>query len=178
MFRYHTAMDATPTFKLKSAKMLKEFIYIRFNKDLSHGPNTRYVYVIVEYFNSGQEIGDSLVDSLKYISHCFYWRVKQTNGSTAINVTVGYDTSNCSVYAFDDMRIAQWDGNLWKDLGQGSIWPGGTFPPRNPKPLRCETVEKGPHSSALAPIESAARSRSISFRTQCRISQAKTGGRS
>lgn len=64
--------------------------------------------------------------TLDHLSECEYWEVDRTNGSSPVVVTLSWGTPrSCGVDWTADLRVARWDGTLWRDLGQGSAI--GTF---------------------------------------------------
>jgi hypothetical protein len=79
-----------------------------------------------EYFmtnpnNSGYNA--SLKDlTLNHISAREYWLLNRIAGSSATPVTLSWDTSRSGrVDNLPDLRVARWNGSMWKDEGQGFI---------------------------------------------------------
>lgn len=64
--------------------------------------------------------------TLDHLSQCEYWELDRTHGTSAVVVTLSWGTPrSCGVDWMADLRVARWDGSLWRDLGQGSVV--GTF---------------------------------------------------
>jgi len=57
--------------------------------------------------------------SLHHLSHCEYWILNRTNGSSNVNVTLSWNTPSCGVTSLGDLKVARWDGSQWKDHGNG-----------------------------------------------------------
>lgn len=79
-----------------------------------------------EYFmsnpnNSGYNA--SLKDpGLHHISSREYWLLNRIAGTSATPVTLVWDTSRSgTVNNLPDLRVARWNGSMWKDEGQGFI---------------------------------------------------------
>ncbi|MEO5643579.1 MAG: hypothetical protein ABIS12_09655 [Bacteroidia bacterium] len=73
------------------------------------------------YFALAQIYGDSLVDTLNSISTCEYWILDRKLGSSTPIVSVGWNKNSCNVDNYEDLRLAQWNGIKWLDLGAASI---------------------------------------------------------
>jgi hypothetical protein len=82
-----------------------------------------------EYFPSdpdGAGYDDEALEApLIKISDCEYWMIDRTNGSANVFVTLSYrkigpDEFDCSaVESQPELRVARWDGALWRDHGNG-----------------------------------------------------------
>jgi hypothetical protein len=60
--------------------------------------------------------------SLAGISRCEYWLLDRLSSADAISVTLSWDTTECGpgyVNSPSDLRVARWDGSLWRDHGNG-----------------------------------------------------------
>lgn len=57
--------------------------------------------------------------SLHHLSHCEYWILNRTNGSSNVNVTLSWNTPSCGVTSLGDLKVARWNGSQWKDHGNG-----------------------------------------------------------
>ncbi|MEP7168904.1 MAG: T9SS type A sorting domain-containing protein, partial [Bacteroidota bacterium] len=55
--------------------------------------------------------------SLDHLSTCEYWKLDRINGTSDVNVTLSWDTNSCGVNYLADLRVAQWNGTMWKDFG-------------------------------------------------------------
>jgi hypothetical protein len=58
--------------------------------------------------------------SLDHISACEYWQIDRTNGTSNVNVTLSWNSNtSCGVTLLSDLKVARWDGALWRDHGNG-----------------------------------------------------------
>ena len=57
--------------------------------------------------------------SIDHLSHCEYWILDRTNGSSSVSVTMSWNAPSCGVTALGDLRVARWNGSTWKDHGNG-----------------------------------------------------------
>ncbi len=57
--------------------------------------------------------------SLDHLSHCEYWVLDRDAGSSSVSVTLSWNTTSCGVTNLSDLRVARWDGSMWKDHGNG-----------------------------------------------------------
>ena len=57
--------------------------------------------------------------TLNHVSGCEYWILDRTNGASNVNVTLSWDDRSCGVSTMSDLRVARWNGSLWKDHGNG-----------------------------------------------------------
>jgi hypothetical protein len=57
--------------------------------------------------------------SLDHLSHCEYWVLDRNAGSSSVSVTLSWNTTSCGVTNLSDLRVARWDGSMWKDHGNG-----------------------------------------------------------
>jgi hypothetical protein len=81
--------------------------------------------------------------TLDHLSQCEYWEVDRSNGTTPVVVTLSWGTPrSCGVDWMADLRVARWDGSLWRDLGQGSVV--GTF--------TSGTIVSGTAATAMGPF--------------------------
>ncbi|MEO8148607.1 MAG: T9SS type A sorting domain-containing protein [Bacteroidia bacterium] len=77
---------------------------------------------LAEYFPSDPNVsyGDSLKDpSIHHISGCEYWFLNRTNGTSDVNVALSWDANSCGVNYLPNLTVAQWNGSMWKDFGNG-----------------------------------------------------------
>ena len=77
-----------------------------------------------EYFqaNPGAITNENSKDlTLDHISTCEYWVIDRTAGSADVAVTLSWDSRSCGVTNASDLRVANWDGTTWKDLGNVGI---------------------------------------------------------
>lgn len=85
-------------------------------------PGNTSHHFTVQYFHTdpGPTYNDNLKDpSLDHISNCEYWIIDRTNGNSNVNVTLSWDANSCGVTNLSDLRVARWDGSMWKDHGNG-----------------------------------------------------------
>ncbi len=73
------------------------------------------------YFALAQTYGDSLVDSLGSISNCEYWALERKSGTSTVSVTGTWNSNSCNISDYQGLRLAQWNGTFWDDLGVSSI---------------------------------------------------------
>ena len=76
-----------------------------------------------EYFQVDPDptFDDSSLDpSLDHVSSCEYWILDQTTGSGDATVTLTWSSvTSCGVDNLPDLRVARWDGAVWRDEGNG-----------------------------------------------------------
>jgi len=80
-----------------------------------------------EYFNSNPGViynPNSLEASLHHISTTEYWVLDRTGGSSEVQVTLYWD-DNSGISLPDDIRVARWDGSMWRDENN-LLWNGTT----------------------------------------------------
>lgn len=64
--------------------------------------------------------GNTLDPTLDHISSCEYWILDQSAGTPNAYVTLSWDTpSSCGVTLLPDLRVARYDGSVWRDRGNG-----------------------------------------------------------
>lgn len=73
-----------------------------------------------QYFDTTQTLGSSMDTTIDYISLCNYWSLVRNNGSSNVTVKLHY-SSPCGILDSADLRVANWNGTKWKDLGNGGI---------------------------------------------------------
>lgn len=69
----------------------------------------------------GQAYGSTKVDSLGALSDCEYWTLERKSGSSTVSVSASWNRSPCNVDEFDGLRLAEWNGTQWRDLGSSSV---------------------------------------------------------
>jgi hypothetical protein len=57
--------------------------------------------------------------SIHHLSTCEYWILDRNVGSSAVYVTLSWNTSSCGVTNLADLRVCRWNGTTWKDHGNG-----------------------------------------------------------
>lgn len=58
--------------------------------------------------------------TLDHISDCEYWQIDRSNGSPNAFVTLSWDAAtSCGVTLMADLRVARYDGAVWRDRGNG-----------------------------------------------------------
>ena len=51
-----------------------------------------------------------------------YWNLTRNAGTSAVNVTLSYDSARSGVaYLYNDMQVAGWNGSLWNSWGNGGF---------------------------------------------------------
>ncbi|MCH2021297.1 MAG: hypothetical protein MK207_02355 [Saprospiraceae bacterium] len=59
--------------------------------------------------------------SLELISTCEYWNLERTEGNSNVFVTLSWnDSTGCGLKNLPQLKIARWDGNMWKDHGNSN----------------------------------------------------------
>lgn len=94
---------------------------------ISAPSNITHVFT-AEYFNQNPNpsYNVSLKDvSLNNVSTCEYWILNQNTGASNVSVTPTWDTRSCGVGSLSDLRVARWDGSMWRNHGNGGTT--GTF---------------------------------------------------
>lgn len=60
--------------------------------------------------------------SLNHLSRHEYWTVNRTAGASPVKVTLSWNAKRSGgVDAINDLRVARWNGSIWKDEGSGLI---------------------------------------------------------
>lgn len=76
---------------------------------------------IAEYFpqNPQTDIGSTIeTPPLFNISSCEYWKLDRYAGTPSARVTLGWNTTtNCGIASLPALRVARWDGTMWRDRG-------------------------------------------------------------
>ncbi|MFN8236116.1 MAG: M12 family metallo-peptidase [Bacteroidia bacterium] len=74
-----------------------------------------------EYFNTGQALGSSSDTTMKFISNCNYWKLTRNSGTSNVNAKLYWNTDYCEMLDSLTLKVANWNGTKWKDLGNGAI---------------------------------------------------------
>lgn len=75
-----------------------------------------------EYFDQDPDpqYNRSLKDSsINHISSCEYWTLDRTTGVSDVSVILSWDENSCFVDNLFDLIVTRWNGNKWKDHGNG-----------------------------------------------------------
>jgi hypothetical protein len=75
-----------------------------------------------EYFMASPRttFNDVKEPTLDHISDCEYWMIERAAGNANAVVTLSWDTpESCGVTDLPDLRVARWDGAIWRDRGNG-----------------------------------------------------------
>lgn len=74
-----------------------------------------------EHQNPGLAYNDLALDpTLDHISSCEYWIIDRTVGSSSVQVSLSWNAStSCGVSDLSELRVARWNGSIWKDHGNG-----------------------------------------------------------
>ncbi len=70
-------------------------------------------------------VGDSLVDSLAGVSQVEYWSLERKAGTSAVITTLGWNKNSTSIADLNTLRVGNWNGTKWLDLGAASITTNG-----------------------------------------------------
>ncbi len=57
--------------------------------------------------------------SIDHLSHCEYWILNRTGGSSSVSVVMSWNAPSCGVTSLGDLLVARWNGTMWKDHGNG-----------------------------------------------------------
>ncbi len=94
---------------------------------------------IAEYFGADPnlDIGTPIeTPPLDHISSCEYWKLDQYSGTPLGRVTLSWKApTSCGVTNVADLRVAKWDGSMWRDrggVGFGTV-SLGTIPQADPQ---------------------------------------------
>ena len=71
---------------------------------------------VAEYFNSMEPLGFDR-SGLTYISKCEYWNLTHATGSSAVKVTLNWNTQSCDIYTLSTLKIGRWSGSQWESVG-------------------------------------------------------------
>src|SRR6185436_15212329 len=74
-----------------------------------------------EYFDAGQSLGNTMDNTMKYIRDCGYWNLARNSGSSNVTVYLYWDSSPCGLLDSATVKVANWNGTTWKDLGNGGV---------------------------------------------------------
>jgi hypothetical protein len=74
-----------------------------------------------EYFDGGQTLGNTMDGTIKYIRDCGYWNLARNSGSSNVTVKLSWDSTTCGLLDSATVKVANWNGTTWKDLGNGGI---------------------------------------------------------
>jgi hypothetical protein len=56
---------------------------------------------------------------ITYINNCEYWTLNRISGTSDVDVTLNWDANSCCISDLTDLKVAVWNGSLWKDHGNG-----------------------------------------------------------
>ena len=85
-------------------------------------PSTVGSHFVGEFFladSDGTYPHSSRDVTLDHLSHCEFWDLARTAGASSTVVTLSWNSSSCGVTQLSDLKVARWDGSMWKDLGNG-----------------------------------------------------------
>jgi len=78
-----------------------------------------------EYFDTTQTYGSAHDSTFDYISHCEYFNLARTTGSSTVVPTLSMDLNSCVTFLYPSPRITVWNGSKWTDQGIGSLNTNG-----------------------------------------------------
>ncbi|MEO1652960.1 MAG: T9SS type A sorting domain-containing protein, partial [Bacteroidota bacterium] len=91
-------------------------------------PARRNHHFTAEYFPqspdlaSPQAYNSTFLDpTLDHISTCEYWILDRTQGNSQVSVTLFWDENSCTFPHINDLKVARWNGQQWKDQGSRNI---------------------------------------------------------
>jgi hypothetical protein len=73
------------------------------------------------YNATGQTLGSTIVDSLYDLSTCEKWSLERQVGTSNVLVTLSWNRNSCNTDVYGNMRVANWNGSGWADLGASAI---------------------------------------------------------
>lgn len=90
---------------------------------MSAPTNTAHAFT-AQYFFAAQAFGGVATydPSFATVSACEYWTLDRTSGTSNVNVTLSWVSSDCSgIYISDlpSLRVTRWNGSNWVDHGNG-----------------------------------------------------------
>ncbi|OFY92969.1 MAG: hypothetical protein A2491_04670 [Bacteroidetes bacterium RIFOXYC12_FULL_35_7] len=116
-------------------------------------PSAATDHFTAEYFKANPQttFGTTLGTGINHVSQLEYWMLNRTNGSSAVSVTLAWDTASLVETAYlSDLIVTKWDGAQWIDLGLGStsgdvndgtIITNGTVPSFSPITFGSKTAK-------------------------------------
>ncbi len=72
-----------------------------------------------------QTYGTAMADNLESVSSSEYWTLNRISGTSAVTATIGWNRNSANVINYDDLRVGQWNGSNWIDLGAANIVGNG-----------------------------------------------------
>ncbi len=87
-------------------------------------PSLTTDHFTAEYFDNGVSSAYSVTSkdlSINSLSGCEYWTLDRTSGSSNVMVSLGWNTNSCGVSSLQGMKVAHWDGSMWKDQGNSGV---------------------------------------------------------
>jgi hypothetical protein len=64
--------------------------------------------------------GPPMEPTLNHISDCEYWMIDRSAGNANATVDLTWDSpESCGVTSLPELRVARWDGTIWRDRGNG-----------------------------------------------------------
>ncbi|MFD1000739.1 T9SS type A sorting domain-containing protein [Ohtaekwangia kribbensis] len=88
-------------------------------------PTTATDAFTAQFFKVPQSYGNSATFSspLYTVSGCEFWILDRTTGTSAVSVTLGWNSSDCPIDAYvtdpATLVVARWDGSAWVSHGNG-----------------------------------------------------------
>lgn len=75
-----------------------------------------------EYFRTDPKstFGSSKDVSLNKVTDNEYWQLDRTTGSSNVTVTLYWNGNTSNIGNLNDLRVTQWNGSLWSNLGNAS----------------------------------------------------------
>lgn len=83
-------------------------------------PSTATDSYTAQYFNTsalGTYPNGNRDAALSHVSAAEYWMLNRTAGTSAVNVTLSWNTNSGGVGSLADLRVAGWNGSFWANLG-------------------------------------------------------------
>ena len=70
-----------------------------------------------QYVKEQQTLGNTLDTSIEHLNACEYWKLIRNTGTSKVRLTINWNHDSCDFINPAYMRIAGWNGSIWKDFG-------------------------------------------------------------
>ncbi len=73
-----------------------------------------------QYIGTVQTNGSSKASTLESLSSCEHWKIQRISGTSSPVISLGWN-GTCDNGQYSEMRVTQWNGTQWSDLGQSNV---------------------------------------------------------
>jgi hypothetical protein len=82
-------------------------------------PNSSSDTYIANYISNRQTLGELIDTTIEHLSSCQYWILNRISGNSKVRVSLNWNYDSCeySIISPEFMRVAGFNGTVWKDLG-------------------------------------------------------------